>query len=84
MTSTNDRLLDCGLCYEENGEEVHPHPECPVGGVGPESVGESAPVPPTPRCPNCQHPMGDHSVHKAPRPTWCHACNTECGHQPTP
>lgn len=24
------RLLDCGLCYEENGEEVHPHPECPL------------------------------------------------------
>jgi hypothetical protein len=23
------RLLSCGLCYEENGEEVHPHPECP-------------------------------------------------------
>lgn len=22
------RLLACGLCYEENGEEVHPHPEC--------------------------------------------------------
>ncbi|WP_328632048.1 hypothetical protein [Streptomyces sp. NBC_00356] len=22
------RLLDCGLCYEENGEEVHPHPAC--------------------------------------------------------
>jgi hypothetical protein len=22
------RLLDCGLCYEEDGEEVHPHPEC--------------------------------------------------------
>jgi len=22
------RLLDCELCYEENGEEVHPHPEC--------------------------------------------------------
>lgn len=22
------RLLDCGLCYEENGEEVHPYPEC--------------------------------------------------------
>jgi hypothetical protein len=22
------RLLDCGLCYEENGEEVHPHPDC--------------------------------------------------------
>lgn len=29
-----DRLLDCGLCYEENGEEVHPHPECPVGYSG--------------------------------------------------
>ncbi|MFZ4266616.1 hypothetical protein [Streptomyces arboris] len=25
------RLLECGLCYEENGEEVHPHPECPIG-----------------------------------------------------
>lgn len=22
------RLLSCGLCFEENGEEVHPHPEC--------------------------------------------------------
>lgn len=26
------RLLDCGLCCEEWGEEVHPHPECPAGG----------------------------------------------------
>ncbi|MEV0016692.1 hypothetical protein [Streptomyces tendae] len=25
------RLLDCGLCYEEDGQEVHPHPECPQG-----------------------------------------------------
>jgi hypothetical protein len=25
------RLLDCGLDYEENGQEVHPHPECPIG-----------------------------------------------------
>ncbi|MFD7465080.1 hypothetical protein [Streptomyces tendae] len=24
------RLLDCGLCYEEQGEDVHPHPECTV------------------------------------------------------
>jgi hypothetical protein len=24
------RLLSCGFCYEENGEEVHPHPQCPV------------------------------------------------------
>lgn len=22
------RPLDCGLCFEEHGEEVHPHPEC--------------------------------------------------------
>ncbi|MFJ6566658.1 hypothetical protein ACIQNU_04510 [Streptomyces sp. NPDC091292] len=29
-TETTPRPLDCGLCYEENGEEVHPHPECPV------------------------------------------------------
>lgn len=28
------RLLGCGFCYEEQGEEVHPHPECPVGAVG--------------------------------------------------
>ncbi|MDX3831368.1 hypothetical protein [Streptomyces europaeiscabiei] len=25
------RLLVCGLCYEELGEEVHPHPDCPLG-----------------------------------------------------
>ncbi|WP_405759443.1 hypothetical protein OG234_13200 [Streptomyces sp. NBC_01420] len=25
------RLLGCGLCYEEGGEEVHPHPECTEG-----------------------------------------------------
>jgi hypothetical protein len=24
------RLLSCGLCFEENGEEVHPHPDCTV------------------------------------------------------
>lgn len=31
MTHTPpDRLLPCGLDYEENGEEVHPHPECPI------------------------------------------------------
>lgn len=25
------RPLACGLCFEEHGEEVHPHPECPIG-----------------------------------------------------
>jgi hypothetical protein len=29
LAAARARLLDCGLCYEENGEEVHPHPECP-------------------------------------------------------
>lgn len=24
------RLLECGLCFEEHGEEVHPHPACTV------------------------------------------------------
>ena len=24
------RLLDCGLCFEEHGEEIHPHPACTV------------------------------------------------------
>lgn len=41
--------------------------------------------PPTPPCPACDHPMGDHSVYippLRPRPTWCHACDTHCGHQP--
>lgn len=32
MTNTpNARMLNCGYCYEENGQEVHPHPECPIG-----------------------------------------------------
>jgi hypothetical protein len=30
------RLLACGWCYEENGEEVHPHPECPIGQPDPD------------------------------------------------
>ncbi|MFE6284379.1 hypothetical protein [Streptomyces sp. NPDC057877] len=30
-TAQTPRLLSCGLCYEEHGEEVHPHPECPIG-----------------------------------------------------
>jgi hypothetical protein len=34
-TTNSPRLLDCGLCYEEQGEEVHPHPECPIGRVAP-------------------------------------------------
>ncbi|MFI0934582.1 hypothetical protein ACH4RG_23030 [Streptomyces sp. NPDC021019] len=37
------RLLDCGTCFEEDGQEVHPHPECTEGLVlageaGPETV----------------------------------------------
>lgn len=28
------RLLACGLCYVENGEEVHPHPECTAHPAG--------------------------------------------------
>lgn len=24
------RLLGCGFCYEEQGQEIHPHPECPI------------------------------------------------------
>ncbi|WNI20354.1 hypothetical protein [Actinacidiphila sp. ITFR-21] len=24
------RLLSCGWCFEEDGQEVHPHPECPL------------------------------------------------------
>lgn len=32
------RLLPCGWCYEENGEEVHPHPECPLGQPGPDAA----------------------------------------------
>ncbi|MEV5677062.1 hypothetical protein [Streptomyces sp. NPDC052179] len=40
VTPQEPRLLACGLCYEEDGEEVHPHPECSVvTGVGPELVG---------------------------------------------
>ncbi len=28
--SPGRKPLSCGWCFEENGEEVHPHPECPV------------------------------------------------------
>jgi hypothetical protein len=31
ISPPSPRLLACGWCYEENGEEVHPHPECPIG-----------------------------------------------------
>ncbi|MCX5285958.1 hypothetical protein [Streptomyces sp. NBC_00198] len=44
------RLLDCGLCYEEDGEEVHPHPECTV-----------APAARTLRCPQCGEDITDYS-----------------------
>lgn len=46
-----DRPLSCGFCYEEHGEEVHPHPECPIGRSGvqqqnPDGTwGPSQPVP---------------------------------------
>lgn len=40
------RLLDCGLCYEEDGEEVHPHPECPLSGLR-----EAVPCQPLPEVP---------------------------------
>lgn len=39
-TPQTARLLDCGWCYGEQGEEVHPHPECPIGAVV--SVGAAA------------------------------------------
>lgn len=44
----NTRLLGCGWCYEEQGEEVHPHPECPVGQVAAPAAAPVA-VPPTDR-----------------------------------
>ena len=79
-----DRLLACGHCYEENGEEVHPHPECTYDR---ESVAEELPdpAPSAPRCVLCSHPKGDHSGrgdHKpsaiVPRRPWCHACDSIC------
>lgn len=32
------RLLACGWCYEEHGEAVHPHPECPIGYTDPDTA----------------------------------------------
>lgn len=55
-------------------EPTTPQPD-PQNSTGPASR-------PTPRCPNCGHPMGDHSVRTPPRRTWCHACDTHCGHEP--
>ncbi|MFE4329624.1 hypothetical protein ACFRQM_09230 [Streptomyces sp. NPDC056831] len=37
------RLLDCGLCFEEDGQEVHPHPECTADTGTPEPPGATTP-----------------------------------------
>lgn len=29
-----DRPLSCGFCFEEDGQEIHPHPECAIGADG--------------------------------------------------
>jgi hypothetical protein len=34
LGETPARLLNCGLCYEEQGEECHPHPECTMRAPG--------------------------------------------------
>jgi len=75
-----DRPLSCGFCFEEDGQEIHPHPECAIGADRNQPVMQSPPTPPTPRCPVCLHPMGDHSVHTPPRDAWCHACDTTCAY----
>ncbi|MGV2914550.1 hypothetical protein [Streptomyces alfalfae] len=43
------RLLPCGLCYEEDGREVHPHPECRVGTS--DGLREAVPGQPLPEVP---------------------------------
>jgi hypothetical protein len=43
-TTAPPRLLDCGLCFEEDGKEVHPHPECRLAKQAPEEP-EAAPPP---------------------------------------
>jgi hypothetical protein len=57
------RLLNCGWCHEEDGEEVHPHPECPVRttpGTATEAT-EHCPTPETHNwgcgCPTDQLPL---------------------------
>ncbi|MEH0402858.1 hypothetical protein ACFY7V_03465 [[Kitasatospora] papulosa] len=71
--SSGARLLGCGLCYEEGGEEVHPHPECTTGaellGVAtpeglPEPLREAVPGDALPEAPASGH--GPDSVPLAP------------------
>jgi hypothetical protein len=31
LEEVSPRPLGCGFCFEEDGEEIHPHPDCPVG-----------------------------------------------------
>jgi hypothetical protein len=31
LEEVSPRPLGCGFCFEEDGEEIHPHPECPIG-----------------------------------------------------
>ncbi|WPR52843.1 hypothetical protein SJI45_19090 [Streptomyces sp. S399] len=51
------RLLDCGLCYEEDGEEVHPHPECTVPGLR-----EAVPGQPLPEVPASAYLADTHPI----------------------
>ncbi|WP_433341725.1 hypothetical protein [Streptomyces sp. CA-253872] len=46
------RLLSCGYCYEENGKEVHPHPECPYLGMR-----EAVPGQPLPELPESAYAL---------------------------
>lgn len=47
-TEDGARLLACGLCYDEDGEEVHPHPECTVGTTPAPASPDAPPAPLSP------------------------------------
>ncbi|MGY5034374.1 hypothetical protein ACWC9U_26655 [Streptomyces sp. 900116325] len=64
------RLLDCGFCYEEAGEEVHPHPECPQGRA---QEPDSAPLPAPPELSDSSEPAAE-----APQGVFpCDGCDRE-------
>ncbi|MGA5340406.1 hypothetical protein ACPCK3_14785 [Streptomyces griseoincarnatus] len=58
------RLLACGLCYEEAGEEVHPHPECTRGAA--DGLREAVPGQPLPEVPEEAYGPGTVPVDFAP------------------
>jgi hypothetical protein len=58
-----DRPLACGFCFEEDGEEIHPHPECPTNNPAEPDMQQNPDGTWTPSTPAPLHPGLDFEVY---------------------